>query len=136
MRPSLHARDGFTLTARLIAAAITTSIVVMLGWMFGSLANTSSRANQRIDAFRDARAAIQTIQRDMANLVHATPTAYLALVDLYPDPNTASTKNQQLYGLMAAKNRGLGDLCAVGYYCRWDATKNNYSLCRYFADST
>src|SRR6266478_9941621 len=60
---------GFTLAELLIATGITAIIVVLLGTMLGSLLNTASRANQRIDAFREARAALQMIERDLNNLV-------------------------------------------------------------------
>ena len=131
---------AFTLAELLIATGITAIIVVLLGTMLGSLTNAASRASQRIDAFRDARAALQIIERDMANLVQLPATspplmsaAYFALADSYTDPNTATSKNQQLYALCAMKNQQVpsssGDICAVGYYCRWDT--NHYVLCRY-----
>ena len=60
---------GFTLVELLVAAAITVLIVVMLGWMLGSLMRTASYATQRVDAFRDARAALQMIEGDLRNLV-------------------------------------------------------------------
>src|SRR6476620_10188648 len=62
-------REAFTIVELLIATAITALIVVLLGTMFGSLTSTTSRANQRIDSFRDARAALQMMERDLANLV-------------------------------------------------------------------
>ncbi|MEY2539815.1 MAG: hypothetical protein QOG67_3555 [Verrucomicrobiota bacterium] len=133
MSVKIKATPGFTLAELLIAVAITSLIVVMLGTMFGSLANMSGRVNQRIDAFRDARSAIEMIERDLSHLVHIGPAAYLALDDRYSDPNTATLKNRQIYGLIAAKNAALGDLCAVGYYCRWEG--NRYTLRRYFRDS-
>ena len=143
---------AFTIVELLIAAAITVIIVVMLGTMFGSLTSTSSRANQRIDAFRDARAALQMIERDLSNLVitqwepdpftappPATtsqpltrPAAYLALKNIYADP---TGNNQQIYALVASKNTGRSDICAVGYYCGWNPQKNAYSLYRFFRDS-
>src|ERR1700686_3494027 len=101
MRPLITSARAFTLVEMLVAFTITVVIVVMLGTMFGSLANTSLRANQRIDSFRDARSALNTIKRDMTNLVRATSTAYFALSDQYSDPNTASVKNRQIYGLTA-----------------------------------
>jgi type II secretory pathway pseudopilin PulG len=136
--------SAFTLIELLIAAGITAVIVVMLGIMFGSLTKTSSRANQRIDAFRDARAALQMISRDLAGLVRnqrdasgnpiTRPAAYLVLDNIYTDP---ASGNQQIFALVAAKNSGPGDLCAVGYYCRWDDKGGyNYSLRRFFRDST
>lgn len=140
MTLSRNSRFGFTIVELLVAAAITVVIVVMLGTMFGSMIKTSSRANQRVDAFRDARAALQMMKRDLANLVKAQPSAYFAMTDLYADPNTSTAKNRQLYALCALKNQPAGvaanvagDLCAVGYYCSWDTDR--YTLRRYFRDS-
>jgi len=130
-----HSRLAFTLVEMLLAVSMTVLVVVMLGNMFCSLTSTSLKANQRIDAFRDARSALSMIKRDMANLVRAVPTAYFALADQYSDPNTATTKNRQIYGLTAIKS-GVGDLCAVGYYCYWDSATHAYSLHRYFRTST
>jgi len=132
---------GFTLVEVLIAAVITVVIVVMLGLMLGSLMSSASHASQRVDAFRDASAALQTIERDMANLIQLpNRAAYFALTDFYSDPNTAAPKNQQLYGLCAIRNQPVGnpppvasDTCAVGYYCSWDT--DHYTLRRHFRDS-
>jgi type II secretory pathway pseudopilin PulG len=152
---------GFTLAELLIAAAITVVIVLLLGTMFGSLLTTASRANQRIDAFREARAALQMIERDLSNLVRTQwnpdpfpspapspcaastistnsvtrPAAYLALENRYSDP---AVGNQQIYALVAVKAAGsptpsVGDVSAVGYYCRWEG--NRYTLRRFFRDS-
>lgn len=152
MRPARSSTRGFTIVELLVATAITVVIVVMLGMMFGSLAGTTSRANQRIDAFRDARAALQMMARDFSNLTptqwqpdpFTTPpptvtpvaltraSAFFALEDIYKDP---ASGNHQLYGLIAAKNSGRGDVCAVGYYCRWDEEHNAYELRRHFRDS-
>src|SRR5204862_6092509 len=62
-------RAGFTIVELLVASAITLGIVVLLGIMFGAITRTTSRANQRTDAFRDARAALQMMERDFSNLV-------------------------------------------------------------------
>ncbi len=119
----------------------------MLGPMLGSLMSTASHANQRVDAFRDARAALQMIERDLRNLVpHTvesrslsiptpTPTSDYAtgglfrLDNVWQDPNdptsvTPESKSAD-FGLVARKDAGSptpsGDVCAVGYYCRWDS---------------
>jgi type II secretory pathway pseudopilin PulG len=141
--------SAFTIVELLIASAITLGIVVLLGIIFGSITRTTSRANQRTDAFRDARAALQMMQRDFTGLVRTqwqpdpfvTPTpstnpqpttraaAFLALKNMY-DPASA---NQEIFGLIALKNAASGDVCAVGYYCSWDGKA--YTLRRYFRDS-
>jgi type II secretory pathway pseudopilin PulG len=124
--PPSRDEGGFTLVELMIAAAITVVIVLVLGGMFLSLMNTSMRASQRIDAFRDARAALQTIERDMANLVQLpstlptpTPTpptsaapaplksaAYFALDNVWQDPNdpysaNTGSLNRQMFALIA-----------------------------------
>jgi type II secretory pathway pseudopilin PulG len=143
-------QQGFTIAELLIAATITLVIVLLLGTMFGSLTNTASRANQRIDAFRDARAALQLMERDFTGLVKADKTAYFALDKRWQpsggDPADAyasqgnSGPNQQLFALVSARNKPagskpneIGDLCAVGYYCRWEG--NRYTLRRFFRHS-
>src|SRR5438034_9535071 len=60
---------GFTLVELLIATGITVAIVLMLGLMLGSLMGSASHTTARVDAFRDARAAMQMIERDLRNLV-------------------------------------------------------------------
>src|SRR4029077_18653500 len=61
--------SAFTLAEILIATGVTAGIVLMLGWMLGALMGTASHANARVDAFRDARAALQMMERDLRNLV-------------------------------------------------------------------
>jgi type II secretory pathway pseudopilin PulG len=146
---------GFTLVELLIATGITVAMVLMLGWMLGSLMRGASHTTTRVDAFRDARAALQMIERDLRNLVRTqwnpdpftnpTPTpgtvqpvtrpaAYFALDNLYTD---TATGNQQLYALVADQTTpSSGDVCAVGYYCRWDDQVHAYSLRRFFRNSS
>jgi hypothetical protein len=145
----------------LIAAVITVVIVVMLGLMLGSLMTSASHASQRVDAFRDARAALQMMERDLSNLVRAQwniqtspvptpipspitrPAAYFALDkrwqdlanDPYCDPANGNP-NRQMFGLIATKSSAPGDMCAVGYYCRWDTELHAYTLRRFFLDAT
>ena len=145
----------------LIAAAITVVIVVMLGLMLGSLMSSASHASQRVDAFRDARAALQMMERDFSNLVCAQwniqtspvptpvpvpvtrPAAYFALDkrwqdtanDPYSDPANGNP-NRQMFGLIATKSSAPGDMCAVGFYCRWDTQLHAYTLRRFFLDAT
>jgi type II secretory pathway pseudopilin PulG len=157
-----RSRAAFTLVELLIATGITVAMVLMLGLMLGSLMGSASHATARVDAFRDARAALQMIERDLRNVVRTQwspdpftnptpapcaasaisttrvtlPAAYFALKNIYTDPATAGNRNQQLYALIAAKTTASsGDVCAVGYYCRWDDQLHAYTLRRFFRDS-
>jgi len=149
---------GFTLVELLIATGITAAMVLMLGLMLGSLMGSASHTTARVDAFRDARAALQMIERDLRNLVRTqwnpdpftnpTPTAtpqaitkaaaYFALDKVWQDPNDPYTANNagpnyQLFGLIADQTTpSSGDVCAVGYYCRWDNQLHAYTLRRFF----
>src|SRR2546421_1463567 len=80
--PERRRSGAFTLAELLIATGITVIIVVMLGLMLTSLLSTASPATERVDAFRDARAALQMIERDLRNLV---PTQWS------PDPFSIPT---------------------------------------------
>ena len=157
-----RSRAAFTLAELLIATGITSGLVVMLGWTLGSLMSTASHANERVDAFRDARAALQMMERDLRNLVRTQwnpdaftnpalapcvapaasttaltlPAAYFALNSRYADPATVGNQNQQLYALIADRTSGSsGDVCRVGYYCRWDDQLHAYTLRRFFRNS-
>lgn len=148
--------SAFTLAELLVATGVTAGMVLMLGWMLGSLMSSASHANERVDAFRDARAALQMIERDLRNVVRTQwtpdpftnptplpcqasgvtttavtlPAAYFALDNRYADP---AAGNQQLYALIASTTTASqGDVCAVGYYCRWDDQLHAYSLRRFF----
>lgn len=131
--------SAFTVVELLLAASLTVIIVVLLGTMFGKLANTATRSNQRVDAFRDARAAMQRIQSDFSALVAAKATAYFVINN--DASNSSGSTVRHLYGLVALKNRPAAaagipsDVCSVGYYCSWDNTTSSYRLLRYFKDS-
>src|SRR3954464_5213522 len=113
---------AFTILELLIAAAITVVIVVSLGTMFGSLSSTAARANQRVDAFKEARAALQLMQRDLSALVRAPGTAYFASDGDLSNGNGSQARH--LCALVSLKNKPgagaiAGDLCAVAYYSGW-----------------
>src|SRR5437762_1721738 len=139
---------GFTLVELLIATGITVAMVLMLGLMLGSLMGSASHATARVDAFRDARAALQMIERDLRNLVRTqwnpdpfsnptptpgTPQPVTKPAAYFAAKNTSDPTggNQELYALIADQTTpSSGDVCAVGYYCRWEGDR--YTLRRFF----
>jgi type II secretory pathway pseudopilin PulG len=163
--PRLRDEGGFTLAELLIATAITVIIVVLLGTMLGSVLNTASRANQRIDAFREARAALQVIERDLSNLVRAQwnpdpfpspaplpcaasttsttsvtrPAAYFAAAPVWQDPNdpySAGNPNAQIFALISTKSTGSVTAGDVSAVGYYCRWDGNrYTLRRFFRDS-
>jgi type II secretory pathway pseudopilin PulG len=150
----VRGEGGFTLAELLIATCVTAGMVLMLGWMLGSLMASASHTTQRVDAFRDARAALQLMERDLRNLIPnqwdnntppnpiTKPGAYFALDKVWHDPNDPYTANNnspnhQLFALVADQTSpSSGDVCATGYYCRWDNQLHAYGLRRFFRNST
>ena len=156
---------AFTLAELLIATGITAIIVVFLGTMLGSLLNTASRASQRIDAFREARAALQMIERDFSSLVRTQwnpdpfpspaplpcaasttsttfvtrPAAYFAAKAVWQDPNdpySAGNPNAQIFALISTKSAGSATTGDVSAVGYYCRWDGNrYTLRRFFRDS-
>jgi len=135
------ATSGFTIAELLVAAGISIVIVALLGTMLASLTKTTSHANASIDTFRDARAAIHMMERDLSAIITAKPGAYFAI-----DTDSAGSQGaaiRQIEALVSVKPRipvgsptpPPGDMCAVRYYCAWDGSARTYSLKRFFRDS-
>jgi prepilin-type N-terminal cleavage/methylation domain-containing protein len=129
----LHSRRpaGFTLAEVLIAITITLVIVTLLFQVFTAAARQWQSSDQRIDAFRDARAALQIIGRDLGRALVAADPRMLMLSDYDP----AVTYAKEAYAISPIPNGGKSDLCALGYYCVWDPATKTFTLKRLFKDS-
>jgi type II secretory pathway pseudopilin PulG len=120
---------GFTIAELLIAIAITLLLVTILFRVFTAAASQWQAADQRIDAFRDARAAMQLMARDLGRAdVHGSPQM-LTLAD--PSADFA----KEAYAVTPISNNGKSELCTVGYYLSYDAVTHAYSLKRLFKNS-
>ena len=131
MRRSDH---GFTLVELLVAITITVVIMAVLFQVFAAAAVQWQTSDQRIDAFRDARAVLQIMARDLSRADINGAAKMLQLQDFYtvsPDPQFA----KEAYAITPIPNPGKSSLCAVGYYCAYDGTTHAYSLKRVFKDS-
>lgn len=123
---TIHA---FTLAELLIAISITLIIILVLFQVFAATANQWQSSDQRIDTFRDARAALQIMTRDLSRADVNGNTAMLTL------SNSNGTFATEAYAITPIPNSGKSDLCAVGYYCAFDLTTKAFSLRRLFKDS-
>jgi prepilin-type N-terminal cleavage/methylation domain-containing protein len=130
-RNSALGHRGFTLAELLIAVAITVIIVGMLGRVLIATTTVYSTADQRMDAFRDAKAAIQLMTTDLSRADINGDPGMLNLAK-YSSDGTYAT---EAYAVTPIKNKGKSTLCAVGYYLDWNGTSKTYSLRRFFKDS-
>jgi prepilin-type N-terminal cleavage/methylation domain-containing protein len=128
---SFRSRAGFTLVELLIATAITALIVVMLGQVFSSAAAMWQAADQRIDVFRDARAALQLMAADLGRAHITANSNMLKLAQVSSDGTYAAEAD----AVAPIKNFGKSDLCTVEYYLTWNGTTKTYSLVRRIKDS-
>jgi prepilin-type N-terminal cleavage/methylation domain-containing protein len=157
MTPRLpFATRAFSLLEVLVAMAVLSLVLVLLL----SVTNNASklwRANEnRVDSYREARAAINTIADDLASLCVSTNTTFFAVTpesgsdaDLpaVATGATASGMNDKLFFLAAlpadaqeaGKNKS--DLCTIGYFLAYDKTSltgkgvASYNLYRDFRSS-
>lgn len=122
----------------LISIAIVVFIVVMLGQILSVTQGIWRRSEARTDPFRDARAALDLMSRELAFAVTHDKAPVLALENLYTqasDSTDGPQHNQQGYALLPMSNTNKTDLCTVGFYCTWDSTKHAYVLRRHFLSS-
>jgi prepilin-type N-terminal cleavage/methylation domain-containing protein len=147
---------AFSLLEVLVAMSVLSILLVLLL----SVTNNASklwRANEnRVDSYREARAAINIIAHDLDSLYASTNTAFFAITpdgdtdsDL-PSVKTGASKDGmdgKLFFLTALpadaqeSGKNKSDLCTVGYFLAYDKTSltgkgtPSYNLYRYFRSS-
>jgi type II secretory pathway pseudopilin PulG len=137
---------AFTLAEILVAVAIVVFLVVVLAQIISSAQAIWRNSEARTDAFRDARAAIELISRDLSLALTNERAPVLALSPVYSDPNDATIgpqHNRQVYALIPMQNVGdpppgsstRSDICAIGFYCSWDNTRRAYVLRKHILQS-
>ena len=134
----------------LVAMTVTLILVVALMRVFTATATTWQRGEAQVDAYREARGALQLMARDLSATMQAasiplpspTPAAGGAatataspllptlLLQRNPDApaDTNGPGNEEIYCLTNIPNPGSSTLCSVGYYCRWIPGLSNNSF--------
>lgn len=149
---------GFTLVEMIVALAVTSVLTVLMLRMFTDSSAIWKREDDRLDTFREARAALQLMARELAT-VNPMPgvnptlggTEQFPVLALRYHPDTLEAEkttpgNQQIYALASlpyqpkkdtktGEIRDRGELRAIGYFCAWVQEKNCYVLRRQSADS-
>lgn len=127
-------REAFTLLELLAGMAVGILLVVLLFQIFEVASAAWQRSENQVDAYREARAALQVITRDLGSVAAQFPVNPAAppaaggaapnlVLDKYPDPDPSrdplDLQNEEAYLLTAVPNTGASSLCAVGYFCQW-----------------
>jgi prepilin-type N-terminal cleavage/methylation domain-containing protein len=140
-------RRGFTLVEMIVALAVTSVLTVMMLRMFTDSSTIWKREDDRLDTFREARAALHLMASELStvnpvpdvnpNTAPGAPEQFPALALRYHSDTAEEDKggNQEIYALASLPNPGKSDLCAIGFFCQWNAVKKCFVLKRQFADS-
>ena len=136
----------------------TMLLVVALMQVFNATASTWQHGEAQVDAYREARGALQFMARDLSATLQASyaqtsntsattfkPSLPTLALQRYtgtaPDPD--GPNNEEVYCLTNIPNSGASTLCAVGYFCQWmpdilpriNNCPQAYALMRQFSDS-
>ena len=139
-------KKAFSLLEILVAISVLSILlVVLLNIVHGSTTLWRTTEN-RAEAYREARAAIQVVSADLRNLLPSTNTAYF-LTNL-PGSDASTRPNSQIGFLstlpMTSQNtNNKSDLCAVAYFLAYgnkapvagNQGPQSYNLYRYFTES-
>lgn len=130
---SLRTR-AFTILELLVAMAVLAILVVMMMGLVTSATTLWKQSENRVDAFREARAALTIISRDLGNLLASTNTNYFLLNShgaFSKVPSGAETHEHRAGAIFflasLPKNAqdpvSLSDACEVGYFLGFERTK-------------
>jgi prepilin-type N-terminal cleavage/methylation domain-containing protein len=156
-------RHGFTLTELLVAMAVFTGLILLLFSVVDQTTKAWRQSEQRVDAFREARAALFVIGRDLQSFVKAHDAAPadgaadfgyffvnpdgIGNTDVTFSGVASDAEGDRLFFLTAqpggAQNNARGEICSVGYYLNYSAPPANamtgsrdyFTLHRYFRNS-
>lgn len=131
-------RRAFTLVEMMVALAVTGLLSVLMLRMFMDSSAIWKANDERLETFREARAALQLMARELAavNAAPELPEKFPMLALRYHgDTAPEDQVNQEVYALTSTRNAGRSDLCAVGFFCVWDETRKTFALRRQFTAS-
>lgn len=151
---------GFSLLELLVATAVLSTMMVLLFGFFDQATQAWQASERKVDAFREARAALFFLRRDLRNMVVDENIPWVFYNNpqaIEPDyGNIAAQAPPQAHGdtlffisrqsSEAQKSGSLSDLCAVGYYLHYSPdlsvteagsgrVRSTYKLHRYFQSS-
>jgi len=143
---------AFTMLELLVAMAVFSLLIVLLLGMVDGATKLWRGTENRVEAYREARAALGIISRDLRNALAGTNTNYILIntpaFDLLSDAekNTNSAGaifflSAQPPGAQASSNKS--DVCQVGYFLAYGNTtmisgplaESSMNLYRYFLSS-
>jgi len=155
--PTDRNKNAFTMLELLVAMAVFSLLIVLLMGMVDSATKLWRGTENRVEAYREARAALGTMSRDLRNALAGTNTnyflintpAFALLSDAEKNTNSAGAiffLSAQPSAAQASLNKS--DVCQVGYFLAFgrtsavaggglatNANQDTMNLYRYFLSS-
>lgn len=148
----LSKASGFSLIELMVAMAVMSILLVLLLNMVDSGTNLWRANENRVDSYREARAALGIMARDLQNLIPSTNSSHFLINgDAFPKissvggtvTNTNSGSAVFFLSSLPAKAQQNGsnksDVCQVGYFLAFSrtspSTNQSLNLYRYFRSS-
>ena len=128
----------------LVATTLTVLLMVVLVQVFNGASNSWRHSEAQVDAYREARGALQLMAHDLSATLQASYAQAGGGADPTPAPGTPGGPamptlvlehyskydttvpthldgpvNEEIYCLTNIHNSGASSLCAVGYFCQW-----------------
>ncbi len=130
---------AFSLLELLVAVSVLSILLVILLNIVQGATNLWRTSENKVEAYREARAALQVMSSDLRNILPSTNFAFFR-TDLTNTPNIGFLTTLPL---SSQNTTSLSDVCTVGYFLKYDdkspvagtSGRQSYNLYRYFVES-
>ncbi len=126
----------------LVAIAVLCILLVILLDIVQGATNLWRTSENKVEAYREARAALQIISSDLRHALASTNTNFFRR-DISSYPNSTNVAFLATFPLSSQETNSLSDVCTVGYFLAYDnkspvsgiTGRQSYNLYRYFVES-
>ncbi len=134
--------SAFSLLELLVAVSVLSILLVILLNIVQGATNLWRTSENKVEAYREARAALQVMSSDLRNALASTNTAFFR-TNISDYPSATNLAFLTTLPISSQNPASLSDVCTVGYFLAYDnkspvagATgRQSYNLYRYFVES-
>ena len=142
--PSILSKKSFafSLLELLVAIAVLCILLVILLNIVQGASNLWRTSENKVEAYREGRAALQVISSDLRHALASTNTNFFRR-NISSYPNSTNVAFLATLPLSSQETNSLSDVCTVGYFLAYDnkspvsgiTGRQSYNLYRYFVES-
>ena len=134
--------SAFSLLELLVAISVLCILLVILLNIVQGASNLWRTSENKVEAYREGRAALQIISSDLRHTLSSTNTNFFRR-DISSYPNSTNVAFLATLPLSSQETNSLSDVCTVGYFLAYDnkspvsgiTGRQSYNLYRYFVES-